>query len=155
MFTPSIRIYYSACTTYTVDCAWSFLTAYDSTCYIHVLLLSYTVFRTKDHQNQVLIQKLQARKLEKKQDKERELKQQQPPSKTYRPGNAKSWVTVLTLAVVYHNYNTDLITMVFPNHIDLCPQYLWTCCIQFDTNDLLRYSTPNCLLYHVHDNKMI
>ncbi len=50
----------------------------------------YTVFRTKDHQNQVLIQKLQARKLEKKQDKERELKQQQPPSKTYRPGNAKS-----------------------------------------------------------------
>ncbi|XP_064381921.1 uncharacterized protein LOC135330895 [Halichondria panicea] len=64
-------------------------------------LLTRTINKTKDHQNQVLIQKLQARKLEKKQDKERELKQQQPPSKTYRPGNAKSFVSTVLVNLLY------------------------------------------------------
>ena len=62
------------------------------TLYMHATIATIhcTTHRTKDHQNQVLIQKLHVRKLEKKQDKEKEIKQQQPPSKTYRPGSAKS-----------------------------------------------------------------
>ena len=49
------------------------------------------------HQDQVLNQKLQARKLGKKQEKEKEIKQQSRSMEPYRPGSARRLARVFCI----------------------------------------------------------